>query len=232
MIARSLFPFVFVACSVAQAAAGVMGFEGFAPTGGEAFDVSPYSEAGFTLTFADTGSAILSATSGAGGNSNGTDIFVWDNANPSGARVVIEESGGNPFALLSLDSSQAFTLDPDPGSLEVTAFFAGGGSTTQTFGITLNVWQTFSPTGFANLSRVEIHAPGTDLALDNIQLVAGSASVPEPSALAVFALGSPESLARGLDHSDEAWALSRKSVEPKKGSDPNSAKHPLGRSGC
>ena len=101
----------------------------------------------------------------------------------------ISNAGGNPFTLLSLDSSQAFTLDPDPGSLELTAFFVGGGSTTQSFGITLNVWETFAPTGFANLSRVEIHAPGTDLALDNIHLVAGSASVPEPSALAVFALG-------------------------------------------
>jgi hypothetical protein len=76
----------------------------------------------------------------------------------------------------------------DPGLLDVTGFFAGGGSLTQTID-PAQAFSTFTFAGFANLSSLQfgLQSFGGNAALDNIILQ--TAAVPEPAALLLLGSG-------------------------------------------
>jgi hypothetical protein len=150
-------------------------------------DVTPYTEDGFTVT--SSGSSDFGRNDifgdGFSWNDNGSDFFGWC-GNCTNAPFTLTLVGGGPFSLSSIDFSN-MTIGSDVGTINITGFFSGGGSTTQTFDPTVDVWTTAAFTGFEDLSSLTIAAAtiGANLAMDNIVVTA----VPVPAAIWLFGSG-------------------------------------------
>ena len=178
-------------CAGAPAFAATIGFEGVVSGGGSSVPVTPYSEAGFTLTNSLGSASDGIFDEGAGLVNNGTDVFAWCGG-CSGAPLVItlSENGGNPFSLLSFEAGNLvpgfFTAGEQ---IVVTGNLAGGGTVVQSLSLVADQLTLFTlGAGFTNLASVEFVgslAPGgSHLAMDNLVV-----SLPEPATALLVAGG-------------------------------------------
>jgi hypothetical protein len=156
---------------------------------------NPYQSQGFSLTSSSGGFVFNSPDTGNGapqpvGNnpffagSNGLAAF-------SPATITLARTDGGPFSLLSIDLARNFAFDPAP-SVTFTGTLAGGGTVSETFAVTTAspplVFQTFLFTGFTDLTSVSWDQGAANQGIHqfgNVRL----AIVPEPSTLALAALG-------------------------------------------
>jgi hypothetical protein len=198
-----------------NAADVVIDFEGVVADedGFSGANVTPYTEDGYTLSSDGSEDVyhndIFGALSGA--NTNGSAIFGWCSY-CTGAPYTFTLTGPSPFDLVSIDFAGLGT-GGDEGEeeildevlvilqllspIDVTGFFAGGGSIVQTVNPT-DIWSTFLFEGFTDLESVTIQAQfagdieqgSGDFAMDNIVLANDTVvTVPEPSTIALFGLG-------------------------------------------
>jgi hypothetical protein len=181
--------------------AGTIQFEGFAPVGGGIFGVSPYKEAGFTLTNltnvpADQADGIFDPSYPFPFlNTNGSAVFGFCSfCGSGGASTVIGlDQPGSVFSLVSLDAAALEALSGDVQSIVAAGNIKGGGTVTQTLDLT-DTWTTFAFQGFTNLTSVVFSAAFPIVpnpAMDNIVVNVtgpdsngnggGGTPVPEPS---------------------------------------------------
>ena len=164
---------------------------------------NPYTSQGFTLTSSSGGFVFNSPDTG-----NGSPQPIGNNPFYAGANglaafapatIVLSQTSGEPFSLLSIDLARNFAFDPAP-TVTFTGTLSGGGTVSQTFSVTATspplVFQTFNFSGFTDLTSVSWDQADPAAGLHqfgNIHLSTGV--VPEPSALTLLALGLPLALA-------------------------------------
>lgn len=171
-------------------AASILDFEGVVGVGGQTFDnVTPYSEDGFTLQSSGSAAVFHNAifhNRPGFVNGNLTSIFGGCGSCP-GAPFTFTLSGPTPFDLLSIDFGGLAT-GTNPGIIDATGFFAGGGTISQAVDPNA-LFSTFLFPGFTNLASLQfgLRVAGRDVALDNI--VVAPAAVPEPTSLLLFGSG-------------------------------------------
>ena len=173
----------------AAAATVTMRFEGIAPPGEFVFGVTPYQEAGFTLTNSLGGDSLTDGLfdSECLVNDNGTDFFGWCAEGICESLVIsLTRSGGTAFNFISFDTA---VLEADIGSnvIDVIGHLQGGGTMSTTITQT-DVWTTYQ-LNYAHVTRVDFafgpgHADAPNHAFDNLTM-----SVPEPSSIALLAIG-------------------------------------------
>lgn len=160
---------------------------------------APYSSQGFDLFSSSGGFVFNSPDTG-----NGSPQTVGNNpfyaganglASFSPATITLLQSSGDSFSLLSIDLARNFAFDPAP-TVTFTGIFAAGGTISQSFSVTTSspplTFQTFDFTGFTGLTAVQWDQPSSTAGLHqfgNINLSPDTSSVPEPSSLALLAVG-------------------------------------------
>jgi hypothetical protein len=163
--------------------AGLITFNGTASDGGYISLPGSYTEAGFTLTNNSGSNYFVD-------NDFSTNLNSWDDDvlefnSPTFSQATLTADGN-----INFDFSSAFLGSfNSAASLTFEGFFAGGGSITQTLSLGLNTRALFNFTGFNNLSSLVISAPTDGLFALMDDLTVSASSVPEPSTLAIFALG-------------------------------------------
>lgn len=173
----------------AAAATVTMKFEGIAPPGLFVFGVTPYQEAGFTLTNSLGGDSLTDGLfdSECLVNDNGTDFFGWCAEGVCESLVIsLTRSGGASFNFISFDTA---VLEAGIGSnvIDVIGHLQGGGTMSTTITQT-DVWTTYQ-LDYAGVTKVDFafgpgHADAPNHAFDNLTM-----SVPEPSSLALLSIG-------------------------------------------
>jgi hypothetical protein len=163
--------------------AGLITFNGTASDGDFTALPGTYAEAGYTLANNSGSNYFLD-------NDYNTNLSAWDDDvlefNSSTSSQVTLTADGN----INFDFSSAFLGSAiSAASLTFEGFFDGGGSITQTLSLGLNTRAQFNFAGFTNLSSLVISAPtdGDFAIMDDLSVSASS--IPEPSSLAIFALG-------------------------------------------
>lgn len=151
-----------------------------------------FTNSGFTFT--GQGADYLIGPAFTGGDSNpyaynGTDYFMAQQS------VTIASATGGAFQIASIDLDDYYSGN---NQATLTGHKVGGGTVTRTVFVHNidNNWKQvgndfnhFVLTGFDNLSSLTIsHDASTFLALDNLTATAATATVPEPSSLALFGL--------------------------------------------
>ena len=166
---------------------------------------SPYLSQGFLLTSTSGGFVFNSPDTG-----NGSPQTVGNNPFYAGtnglaafapATITLFQTTGDPFSLMSIDLARDFAFNAPP-STTFTGTLARGGTVTATVSVSTSspplVFQTFNLTGFTNLTSVswdqDANAAQSTHQFSNIHLQVG-ASVPEPSALLLLAMGAPLAIA-------------------------------------
>ena len=136
------------------------------------------------------------------GTENGGTFLVLDDflgASP----LTMSQLGGAPFALTSLDVSDAHSQFGTARQVEVTGNLFGGGTVSRTLSLNVdivdnvfgNYFETFTfDAAWSNLSSIVLNGlggrGGADYyAIDNI-VVGPSAALPEPGSLSLLGLGS------------------------------------------
>jgi hypothetical protein len=127
--------------------------------------------------------------------------------------IQLTQDGGKPFNLLSIDLARNFPFDPAP-TVTFTGVKAGGGTVTESFTVTTpsgtSAFQTFSFTGFTDLTSVSFGQPQLSDGLNQFSMIrVAPTAVPEPSTLILIATGGatflasramrPRSGKRGID---------------------------------
>ena len=166
---------------------------------------SPYMSQGFSLTSTSGGFVFNSPDTGNGSSQPIGNNPYYAGANGlaafSPATIILTQTNGDPFSLLSIDLARNFEFDPAP-TVSFTGTLAGGGTVSETFMVTTPPppsppsFQTFEFTGFTNVTSVSWDQPVFTQGLHqftNIHLSTGA--VPEPAALTLLALGIPLALA-------------------------------------
>lgn len=160
---------------------------------------NPYTSQGFTLISSSGGFVFNSPNTGNGAPQTVGNNPFYAGANGlaafSPATIVLAPDSGNPFSVDSIDLARNFAFDPAP-SVTFTGTFAGGGTISQTFTVSDSspplAFQTFSFTGFTNLTSLIWDQGAADQGIHqfgNIQITPSTSSVPEPSSLALLAIG-------------------------------------------
>jgi hypothetical protein len=163
--------------------AGLITFNGTASDGDYTSLPGSYTEAGFTLTNNSGSNYFVDNDFSTNLNSWDDDVLEFNSLTSSQATLTAD---GN----INFDFSSAFLGSfNSAASLTFEGFFAGGGSITQTFSLGLNTRALFNFTGFNNLSSLVISAPTDGMFALMDDLTVSASSVPEPSTLAIFALG-------------------------------------------
>ncbi len=149
---------------------------------------------------------------GTWGTSNGSQFMMIDNVAASTVPInnltTFSPIVGAPFALTSIDISEAAGATTSARQIEVTGNLFGGGtvSTVLTLdnnfadGVVANYFQTFIfASNWSNLSSVALNGigatccgqpPGNYFAIDNIAVDVAATPVPEPGTLSLLGLGS------------------------------------------
>jgi len=134
--ALKAFPVLLVLLTVAggRATATTIDFEGIAANGSDTgFNVTPYTEDGFTLTSSGSASVyhndIFNNEVGFNANGDTTSLFGWCGS-CVGAPFVFTLTGPTPFTLSSIAfgglGNGALGNGADPGQISVTGTFVGG----------------------------------------------------------------------------------------------------------
>ena len=138
------------------------------------------------------------------GTDNGSTFMVLDDfLGPD--PTTISQLGGAPFALTSIDISEANQRFFSARLIEVTGNLFGGGTIFTVLpldnnlvdGVMANYFQTFTfDAGWANLSSVVVNGvgalanSGNYYAIDNLVVGPAATPLPEPGAMSLLALGS------------------------------------------
>ena len=118
---------LFVAFFVSTAHAEIITFEGVAPDGLSANDPAPYIEGNFTLTVNTNQNAIFSVTSSENNGGFTSDFFGCSSV----SSVDIDENGGNPFDLVSIELGRFDAVTPSDYIL--TGSLNGGGTIVENY---------------------------------------------------------------------------------------------------
>jgi hypothetical protein len=192
-------PLLCLLSSTVQAGSVVLNFSDVPP--GSLTLFNPYNSQGFTLTSTSGGWVFKSPDTGNGSTQTTGNNPFYAGANGLAAFApatnTLAVTGGGPFSLLSIDLARNFAFDPAP-TVTFTATLLGGGTVTQDFTVTTAspplVLQTVDFTGFTNLISVSWDQGTSGVhQFTNIRLFAGL--VPEPSSVALLALGLPLAIA-------------------------------------
>lgn len=176
--------------------AAVMTFEGVVSASTYQVPITPYSEAGFTLTnlqgSASQTDGIFGPTYDAAHTVDGSAVFFWC-ANCFGVDqsiIRLSAAGDAPFSLASLDAGFLENDRPSNQSIIAVGNLAGGGTVTQTLDLGVQ-WATYTLSGFDSVVSVDFRPEFggrgdiPNPAFDNLVLSA----VPEPSTWAMIILG-------------------------------------------
>jgi hypothetical protein len=127
-------------------------------------------------------------------------MYVWDSSVPGGngtpalidgngeGSTSIMLTGGGAFTLDSFDMALSWYTTVDPDTVDVTAHFQGGGSSTQTLTL-IGSMQTFN-LNLANVTEVDVSLVAANdgyWAMDNVTY--NASTVPEPASLALVGSG-------------------------------------------
>jgi hypothetical protein len=163
------------------ASAALITFEGIAPPGGAPNYNGPFTLDGFTFT----PSHGHIADSAAGYNDNGTDFYIHD----SGSLMNIIKVGNGLFSFDSVDLAHWFVGSTFTYVVNVEGWNNGIMVATQAINFN-NVWQTASMSAaFGRVDHITLHNANGRAGYDNFVFDTAAQDVPEPSTLAIFALG-------------------------------------------
>jgi hypothetical protein len=162
------------------ASATLITFEDIAPPGGVPNYNNPFTLDGFTFT-PNHGHI---ADSAAGYNDNGTDFYLHDS---SSLMNIIKVGNG----LFSFDSVDLASWGGGTGTLIVNVEGWNNGIMVATQAINFNnVWRTESMSAaFGSVDHITLHNSNSSAGYDNFVFDTAAQDVPEPSTLAIFALG-------------------------------------------
>lgn len=169
--------------------AQILGFEGFASPGevSNVGPLTPYTEAGFTLTPINEESAVFDAVAEADfiGRSD-SDFFGFSPTNA----ITLTVNGGGSFDLGSVILGPLDFSQTQPISVTLVGNLSGGGTLTQTFaGLSTATTETLN---WTDLSSVVFTSNG-DTGIDDILIGTAqgepSSAAPEPATLALLAIG-------------------------------------------
>jgi PEP-CTERM motif len=158
---------------------------------------SPYMSQGFMLTSTSGGFVFNSPDTGNGSPQTPGNNPFYAGANGlaafAPATIVLRQTNGDPFSLLSIDLAQNFAFDPVP-TVTFTGTLAGGGTLSETFQVSTpasfpSTLQTFDFTGFAGLTSVSWDQADPSAGLHQFGNIHLFTAVPEPSTLTLLALG-------------------------------------------
>ena len=168
-----------------QASAATLTFESLASADDNFSVGTSYTESGFKLDDITTTSNFGFATWGSTSPFFSGSTALMNN-NDAGL-TKLTQVGGGAFQLNSVDLTVMYPGLTGDGAVAVT--FAGtkldGSIVTQTFSVNDGAPQTFTFSGFTNLSQVTWQDSATYHQFDNINVVA----VPEPESYAMFLAG-------------------------------------------
>jgi hypothetical protein len=172
------------ACLVNVANAGLIGFESVS----DAFWIDGVVEDGFAINRTDDGLASLGASyTDSYWNGNGTGrLITWTN-NGSTSGIEINTLNGDLFSLNSFEFGNGYVRGNSPvTSVTLTGLLSNGSIITDSFS---SFGNNNLSNAWVNLTSVKFIANGTSNRAywDNIEV--NRVSVPEPSTLAIFALG-------------------------------------------
>ena len=165
-----------------------------APPSPGAVQISSTTFQGFNFGSVDSFNHVLSGHFSNAVSHNGTSFLVVS-PNATGALVMTNVGAG--FSISSFDAD-TFTHILGATAITVTGTFVGGGTITQV--VTTDAigdgpggaadFQTFSLAGFSNLSAIQFSSvTPRAVAIDNINVTASSAPVPEPTTLLLLGSG-------------------------------------------
>jgi hypothetical protein len=160
----------------ASASANTVTFGSFSP---QETCVESVPQDGLTFTDYGYGTPCLGVFSGATNNDGSPDLLFGENP---GVPVQITLTGGGAFDLDSFDMTLSNYNYTDPNTVNVTAWFAGGGSSTRT--LTLGEGMELYNLDLSDVFYVYVSplASGSGYwAMDNVTFDTNIASVPEPS---------------------------------------------------
>jgi hypothetical protein len=174
-----------------QAGATTVGFEGVVADNKSIVPITPYTESGFTFTNPNNSIGSDGIFGSAASNSNGTATFVFCSYNAGCGEdvfVTLTAADLSPFSLSSISAGN-WHGEQTTGSIDLIGHLFGGGTVTQS--ITAGAaWQTFTISGFDNLTSIDFFGRTVyAVAIDNLELNAPRNAVPEPASLTLVGLG-------------------------------------------
>ena len=193
---RFLLPIMFLFLVIAipsRTKADVITFD--VPPSPGAVQLSTANFQGFTFSSTDSFNHVLSGHFSNAVSHNGTSFLV---VSPNATGALNVSNGGATFSISSFDAD-TFTHILGSTPITVTGTFSGGGTISQSFntdtigdGPGPNIdFQTFSLSGFNNLVSVQFFtlSPSRPFALDNLNVTASVAAVPEPATILLLGSG-------------------------------------------
>ncbi len=164
-----------------NARAVTLDFQSLAGMGDGPIDPQPYIEDGFSIT------ATSLFAVGTGSSVYRGSPALRDGTNSNAADIVLARTGGSGFNLVSIDLAEVNT---GSATVAFTGYYQGGGSIMESVTLDGNFssdsgFETFTFTGFNNLSRVEWNNPEPFHQFDNIMVE----TVPVPAAVWLFVSG-------------------------------------------
>ncbi len=170
------------------------------PGGTDSAPFFTYSSQGFSLSAINPPTGFLSGFEAHGPNSlfyaGEIGVVAFAPASPPDNVISLTQENGQPFSILSIDLARNFAFDPAP-TVDFTGTRSDGSTVSESFTVTVPLgtaaFQTFDFTGFTDLVAVSWGQPVLADGLNqfaNIHL----ATVPEPSAVLLMALGTSMSL--------------------------------------
>jgi PEP-CTERM motif len=164
---------------------------------------APYVSQGFTLTATNAPTGFSSGLEAHGPNSifweGKVGVSTFAPASPPDNVLELTQTSGQPFSLLSIDLARLFPFDLAP-TVTFTGTQVGGGTVTESVTVDtpsgVRQFETFDLAGFTNLVSVTWGQPAPPAGANQFtDILLQTGAVPEPSSLALMALGFPMMLA-------------------------------------
>lgn len=180
MLKKLFFLIILVVGTLSTANASVVDFDTYTPLD-DCYSSSVVSTGGLDFTYSGTG--FMCVYDGSNPNGNGTPALILSLGTSDQASITRTDGGG--FDLNSFEMAISWYSSAESTTVDVTAFFAAGGPSTQTLTL-LPALQTYD-LNLLDVSRVNV----TGLAsgdgywvMDNVNV-----DIPEPASLALVGVG-------------------------------------------
>jgi hypothetical protein len=160
---------------------------------------TPYVSQGFTLTATNPPTGFSSGLVAHGPNSiffeGKVGVSTFAPSSPPDNVLQLTQTNGQAFSLLSIDLARLFPFDDAP-TVTFTGTKVGGGIVTMSFTVDtpsgVRQFETFNFAGFTNLVSVTWGQPAPPAGANQFtDILLQTGAVPEPSSLALMALGFP-----------------------------------------